>query len=201
MRMHAVIVPPVEALSDLGQAVDRAARAAPSLPWLPRLEWQLRLAYFGNLGLAEASTVRETLTKIGSYCAPLRLHVKGVEAVPEDAKADAVTVGLAGDIEELWSLARAIPSMVQPHGLFLDRRSFRSSITVARGSRGPFDARAATSQLADYEGPPWVGSEMRVVRWMPGGVSEPDDWETVDAYQFTGRREDDDAARHAGAAH
>ena len=100
--------------------------------------------------------MRETLTKIGSYCSPLSLQVRGVEALPEDARAESLTVPLAGDIEELWSLARAIPSMVQPHGLFLDRRSFRSSITIAHGTRGAFDARQVTSPLATYQGPTWV---------------------------------------------
>lgn len=201
MRMHAVIVPPPHAFADLAQAVERASAAAPGVPWLPRREWQLRLAYFGNLGLDESVTLRETLTQIGSYCPPIGLRVAGAEAVPDDERAESLHVGLAGDVDELWSLARAIPSIVQRHGLFLDRRSFQPRITLAQEVRGPFDARTATSQLATYQGVPWVADEMRVVRWVPGGVGEPDDWETVEGYPFTAPREDNDAAGGAPAAH
>ncbi len=201
MRLHAVIVPPAEAFAEFGQAVDSAGGDEPAVPWLPRHEWQLRLAYFGNLGLRESVTIRETLTKIGSYCHPLMLQMVGAEALPEEGRAETLTVGLAGDVDALWSLARAIPSMVQPYGLFLDRRSFRASITIAQGSRGPFDARQATSRLAGFSGIGWQADEMRIVRWVPGGAGGPDDWETVDSYRFTAPREDTDAPVPDPAAH
>jgi len=201
VRLHAVIVPPAPALADLARAVEKASGVSPGVPWLPRHDWQLKLAYFGNLGLEESRTVRETLTKVGSYCRPLELRVVGAEALPDEARAEQLMVGLAGDIDDLWSLATAIPSMVQPHGLFLDRRSFRASIVLAREVRGPFDARAVVSRLVGFEGAPWVATEMRVVRWVPGGAGGPDDWETVDSYPFTAPAEDADAGDGSGAAH
>jgi len=136
MRFHAVITPPPHVLADLAGAVERASAQSPGVPWLPRPAWQLKLAYFGNLGLDESVSVRQTMARIGSYCPPLRLRMLGIEAVPDDADAESLTVGLDGSIDDLWSLANAIPSMVQRQGLFLDRRPFRASGTIAQRTPG-----------------------------------------------------------------
>jgi RNA 2',3'-cyclic 3'-phosphodiesterase len=190
MRMYAVITPPPHVLADLEAAVERAAALAPEVPWLARDLWHLRLAYFGNLDLKQSTTIRETLQQIGSYSPPLGLRIAGIEALPGEERAESLGFGLAGDLDDLWSLAKAIPSMVQRHGLFLDRRSFRADVTVAHGSRGPFDARAATSALADYRGVPWTAHEMQLVRWLPGSGGAADGWQQVEAYGFTAAREE-----------
>lgn len=189
MRMYAVIPLPPHVLSDLAAAVERAAALAPQVPWLARDLWHLRLAYFGNLDLKQSTAVRETLQQVGSYSPPLGLRMAGIEARPDDERAESLGLGLAGDLDDLWSLASAIPSMVQRHGLFLDRRSFRTDVTVAHGSRGPFDARAATSALATYQGVPWTAHEMQVVRWLPGSGGTEDGWQEIETYEFTAPRE------------
>lgn len=192
MRLYAAIVPPPHVVADVAAAVDQAAVVAPDVPWLARELWQVRLAYFGNLDLGQSVAVRETLQQIGSYGPPLNLRMVGVEALPDDDRAESIVFGLDGDIEELWSLAKAIPSMVQKHGLFLDRRSFRADVTVARGDRAPFDARTATGALATYQGVAWTASEMHVLRWRPGSGGTEDTWEEVEVYEFTAPREDPD---------
>ncbi len=158
------------------------------MPWLARDLWHLRLAYFGNLELKQSMAVRETLQQIGSYSPPLSLRMVGIEAIPEDERAESLVFGLEGNLDALWSLAKAIPSMVQKHGLFLDRRSFRTDVTVAQEIREPFDARAAASALATYQGVPWTAHEMQVVRWRPGSGGTEDGWEVVETYEFTAPR-------------
>ncbi len=189
MRLYALITPPPHVVADLAVAVEQATQVAPHVPWMPRHLWHLRLAYFGNLGLGEAAAVKETLTEIGRYCPPLSLRMAGVEAVPNDDQASTLQVGLAGDIDELWSLANAIPALVQKHGLFLDRRSFRASITIAHETIAPFDARDAAAALATYNGVPWVADDLRVVRWVPGSDGAADEWADVERYAFTAPRE------------
>lgn len=188
MRLYAVITPPPQVLADVAAALERATAAAPQVPWLARDLWHLRLAYFGNLDLKQSMAVRETLQQIGSYSPPLSLRLAGIEAIPEDERAESLVFGLEGDLDDLWSLAKAIPSMVQRHGLFLDRRSFRTDVTVAHEIREPFDARAAASALATYQGVPWTAREMQVVRWRPGSGGTADAWEEVETYEFTAPR-------------
>ncbi len=190
MRLHAVITPPPHVLADVAAALERATAAAPQVPWLARDLWHLRLAYFGNLDLKQSMAVRETLQQIGSYSPPLSLRMAGIEAIPEDERAESLVFGLEGDLDDLWSLAKAIPSMVQKHGLFLDRRSFRTDVTVAQEIREPFDAGAAASALATYQGVPWTAREMQVVRWRPGSGGTAEAWEEVETYEFTAPREE-----------
>ena len=190
MRLYAVITPPPHVLADVAEAVERASAEASEVPWLARDLWHLRLAYFGNLDLTQTMAVRETLQQISSYSPPLGLRMVGIEAIPADEQAESLVFGLAGDLDDLWSLAKAIPSMVQRHGLFLDRRSFRTDVTIAQGSRGPFDARAATSALATYQGVPWTAHEMQVVRWLPGSGGTEDGWQETETYEFTAPRDE-----------
>lgn len=185
MRTHALVTPPAPVLADLADAVQRATRAAPHVPWLPRNEWHVKLAYFGNLSIAESTTVRATLDQVATYCPPLQLRLRGIEAVPGDDAALSLRMGLVGAVDELCSLAATIPALVRRYGLFLDRRSFTTTITLAQSTRGTFDARAAAATLATYQGVPWVAREMRIVRWQPGSFGEPDDYVDVQRYAFT----------------
>ena len=188
MRLYAVITPPPHVLADVAAALERVTAVSPQVPWMARDHWHLRLAYFGNLDLKQSMAVRETLQQIGSYSPPLSLRMVGIEAIPEDERAESLGFGLEGDLDDLWSLATAIPSMVQKHGLFPDRRSFRTDVTVAHEIREPFDARAAASALATYQGVPWTAREMQVVRWRPGSGGIADAWDEVETYEFTAPR-------------
>ena len=132
MRIYAVLTPSDEVLDDLGQAV--GAVPASRIPWTDRAMWSVTLARFGNQGLPELTIIRDTLSEIGSYCPHLNLRFTGADAVPDDRRAEELSVGITGDVDGLASLVRAIPSMVQRHGLLLDRRSFQPVMPVAHAS-------------------------------------------------------------------
>jgi len=172
MRLYAVITPPPTVLDHLRAAVEGAGRHAEA-PWTDPVTWGCMLARFGSLGLHELTVVKDTLTKIGTFCPPMSLRLTAAEARPNPEQAEELGVGIAGDTDALWSLARAIPSMVQPHGLFLDRRSFHPFLTVAQGTQKTFDAGKALSALSGYNGPEWTATEMRLVRLIPHNVSQP----------------------------
>ncbi len=200
MRLYAVITPPPSVLHDLRRAVDEARKHTPDVPWTEPSMWSLMLARFGNLGLHEATVVRQTLDEIGTYCPPLTLQLTGAAATPQDSDiVDSVGVGMAGDVTELWSLAKAIPAMVQRHGMFLDRRSFQAVVTLAQGAQVPFPARQAVAALESYVGPSWTATEMRLVRLIPRTNDEPGlgDYEDVARYGFTAAA-DSDTDAYAG---
>lgn len=186
MRLYAVITPPAAALNDLASAIDAVRPHAPDVPWTPPETWHLVLARFGSLGLAEVIALKKVLTETGTYCPPLELRLGGGGVKPEDADigADEPEVGVEGDVDALWSLARAIPAMVQRHGLFLDRRSFRPAVSVALGARGPFDARPALRSLDAYRGPGWTATDMRLARLVPHGEEDVGIGDYVDVVRY-----------------
>ncbi len=190
MRLYAVITPPAAALHDLRRAVDAARPYGPDVPWTEPAMWSLMLARFGNLGLHETTIVTQTLSEIGTYCPPLELRFSGAVTRPVDADTNGVDelgVALSGDIDGLWSLARAIPAMVQKHGMFLDRRSFHHDVVVAQGAQGTFPATGALDSLSGYLGPTWTATQMRLVRLIPRGADQPGigDYEDVERYPFS----------------
>lgn len=186
MRLYAVITPPADVLADLADTVDRARAATPGVPWTPPEAWHLVLARFGSLGLNEVTVLKDVLTEIGSYCPPLGLRLVGGGVLPQDAdqNADELEVGVEGDVEELWSLARAIPAMVRRHGLFLDRRSFHPAVSVATAARGPFDATSGLRVLDPYWGPEWTATDMRLARLVPHSESDPGIGDFVDVVRY-----------------
>lgn len=202
MRMYALITPPAEVLDHLRAAVDEAAPAVGDLPWMHPDGWNCRVASFGNLGLEDTTLVMNTLEKIGTYCPPLTLQLAGAEARPADEAAEEFAVGVQGDVKGLRSLAGAIPSMVQPQGLFLDRRNFRCVVTIAQGAREPFSATSALAALGGYRGPEWTATEMRFVRLVPGRVDDPagGHYEDMVRYRFSAPPEPVEDTRYAGAA-
>ena len=197
MRLYAVITPPPTVLKHLQEAVDGAARGS-DVPWTDPAIWGCMLARLGSLGLHELTIVKKTLTEISSYCPPMTLRLTAAEARPTNDKAEELGFGITGDVDALWSLARAIPSMVQPHGLFLDRRSFHPVVGVAYGTQKPFHAGNALAALSGYVGPEWTATEMRLVRLVPHNVARPGvgDYEDMARYSFTAPVE---AAPHAGS--
>lgn len=171
----------------------------PDVPWTQPSTWHLLLARFGNLGLDEVTAVRQTLQEIGTCCPPLTLQLTGAATRPQDSDyVEVAGVGMAGDVTELCSLAAAIPSMVQRHGMFLDRRSFQSVITLARGVHGLFPSTQALAALEPYVGPRWTASDMRLVRLIPRTNDEPvvGDYEDVARFGFTAVADDE---AYAGA--
>jgi 2'-5' RNA ligase len=194
MRMYALITPPPAVLDHLRLAVTEAGLKAPGAPWTEPEMWSCRLARFGNLGLHEVTIVTETLSEIGTFCPPLKLHLTGPEAMPSVEGAEEVGIGVDGDLDALMSLVHTIPSMVKRHGLFLDRRSFRPLVTVAQGARQPFHAGSALSALHGYVSPEWTATEMRLVRLIPNSNDEPGVgvYEDKARYAFTAPAESDD---------
>ena len=186
MRLYAVITPPPTVLDHLRGAVEAAGRRADA-PWTDPAMWGCMLARFGSLGLHELTVVMDTLSKIGTFCPPMTLQLKAAEARPTPEQAEELGVGITGDTDALWSLAKAIPSMVQPHGLFLDRRSFHPVVNVAQGTQKTFDADNALKALHGYNGPEWTATEMRLVRLIPHNVSKPGigDYEDMARYAFS----------------
>ena len=173
MRLYAVITPPPVVLEHLREALGRAALPAAGVARNDAALLSCRLAAFGNLALPDLTIVRDALAEIGGYCPPLALRLAGAEARPTVDRANEVGVGIAGDLDELWSLARAVPPMVKRHGLLLDRRGFHPDIPVVLAARASFHAGALLAALHGYSGPEWVATEMRLVRLIPARVRHP----------------------------
>lgn len=168
--MMAALTPPEPVLEDLARAVDRTAAMTGKVPWTPQHTWRIRLCLLGNLGLAESLVVSRAMAELASYGEPLNLSLAGSRVHPKDMqpRAEHLAVGISGDVDDLKTLANAVPTFLKNERLFLDRRAFQPEVIIAHAAREPFDARAGAAALAGYAGPTWQATGLEVLRFVKG---------------------------------
>jgi 2'-5' RNA ligase len=152
MQLHAVIVAPPGVVADAAETARRLVEAqvpgeesrpglmarlrrrpaepAPAVTFAPADPGAVfvRLAKFGNVTSTDASSLASALTAVAATWPAPHLHVSGV-SVGQGRPID-VTARLDGDVEALAAIYRNLNDAAKREGFFLDRRSFRSEVTV-----------------------------------------------------------------------
>lgn len=200
MQLYAVIVPPpavvqgaVEAARDLfppapaaveeprhglldrlrGRRPD-APPAAPAVTLVPAAPDAVfvRLAKFGNVTVDDVAGLAKALEAVaGTWRVPV-LNVSAVGVTEADPLA--VTARLDGDVDALRDIYLNVNEVARLQRFFLDRRSFRSEVTlgsleVEDGSPVPDSVVGAE---APHRGPRWSPSHVTLLRTsFTGGVS------------------------------
>ena len=162
MRIFAAVVPPDDALADLGDFLDPRRDAGSELRWTDSSLWHITLAFMADvperrldevaLAVAEAAAAREPFAA--------RLHTGG--AFPHAADARVLWVGIdgaPGALASLDSLARGTRLSCAHAGAAPEGGTFTPHLTVAR-ARHPFEATRWLRVLDAYSGPEWVADEV-----------------------------------------
>lgn len=149
MRAFLAIVPPPASLAPLAEVVEELRAAYPCLGWVAPERWHVTLAFLGEISDGQAR-------RLSVSGAPVELRVDGGGAFPR-----VIWAGVAGDLSELARSARATARSV---GVEVERRAFRSHLTLARVRR-PFDrTEAVVDALREVSGPPWIADEVVLMR-------------------------------------
>ena len=186
MLVHGAILPPrtaLEAVTDVVHAVpvpEREAAAAAPKGFLGRLglgrseepeladespgvlefpplgRIQLLVTEFGNLTTNDARGLAEQITDVTREWDAPTVRFAGGTAL--DFPGDwSVWAKLAGDVDELAEIARAVTQCVERLGLFVDRRLFRPMVpiaTVTPATTGPY-LEAVVAALDAFDGEDW----------------------------------------------
>ena len=164
MSLFVAVVPPDDAIEDLADRVQHAARqpATTALHWQPASRWHLTMAFLGDPGTefddivgsqmdgVAATLPMPTLRLAGSGCFGRQILWAGVSGVTPD------------DEDLLTDLARVVHSRLASTGLHMERRHWRPHLTLARSRGG--DARPAAALLQNYVGPPWPVAALLTIR-------------------------------------
>jgi 2'-5' RNA ligase len=161
VRLFVAVDPSPHAVAHLQERL--APLRTPDLRWSDPAQWHLTLTFCGEVDERTAERLRERLARAASRAAPMTLRLAGAGAFARPARAHALWVGLAGDIEPLSRLAAATSAAARRVGLEVEDRRFRAHLTVARRSP-PGDVRPVVEALADYEGPTWTVDAVHLVR-------------------------------------
>jgi 2'-5' RNA ligase len=150
VRLFVALQVPAEVAGHADRALEPVRAAYPGLRWVPAQRWHLTLAFFGEV--ADAS-VEDVVARVGRRCrghGPLELRLAGSGRFSRRA----LWLGVAGDVDRLRALARAVA---------YDPAPYRPHLTIAR-LRGDVDPVPAQAALAGYAGPAWVAGTVHLVR-------------------------------------
>ncbi|MGW2558337.1 RNA 2',3'-cyclic phosphodiesterase [Streptomyces sp. NPDC001514] len=188
MRLFAAVVPPEEALQELGAAVDRLHTLpdADALRWTGRPGWHFTLAFMGEVDEALLPELRERLGRAAhrSEAFRLRLHEGG------HFGRRALWIGAAGGLDAMRMLAERTDAAARRTGVSMDEhRAYHAHLTIAR-TRENTNLHPYVDALAGFEGRPWTVSELVLFRSnLPrGGITgeRQPRYETIEAWPLGG---------------
>ncbi|MFD4620461.1 RNA 2',3'-cyclic phosphodiesterase [Streptomyces sp. NPDC058475] len=173
MRLFAAVLPPKDAVRELGAAVDELHRlpGADGLRWTARPGWHFTLAFYGEVAEETVPELSERLARAARRTAPFPLALHGGGHFGDRA----LWVGAEGDVPALRLLADRAEAAARKAGLPMEvHRRYRPHLTVARtrASRsaapapGPasVDFAAYLSALDAFAGREWTVGELCLVR-------------------------------------
>jgi len=162
--MFAALVPPPEALEDLGEFLAPRQEAEPGFRWTLPEQWHLTLAFLPAVADRHLDDLVERLGRAAHRRTPFTLRVTGGGAFPGPERAKVLYAALECDrTEELTRLATGARAAAAKAGTEVDGRRFHPHLTLARVGR-PVEATRWLRVLAAYRGPPWNVSSVSLIR-------------------------------------
>jgi 2'-5' RNA ligase len=156
VRLFAALDPPAD---DVPIPVDERFR------WVPRDQWHVTLAFYGEVDDARAEKLQDGLARVAARSQSFRVRVSGAGTFPRQSqKARVLWLGLDGDVEQVRRLADRCAGAGRRARIAMEDRAFRPHLTLARSRREPVDAADLVSTLSSYEGLWWTATSFRLVR-------------------------------------
>lgn len=178
MRLFLGIWPPPGVTEVLVNAQAALRRPLPRglVRWVIADQLHLTLRFLGEVADDQVKELERTLNAVTLGMESFPLRVRGLGAFPEAARARVVWAGLAGDLDRLEALQRAVADAVIP---FVDRpeaKAFHPHVTLGRvRDAGSAERRALAEALERAPKPDsaaWRAMSIRLVRSElgPGGA-------------------------------
>jgi 2'-5' RNA ligase len=143
VRLFAGLFPPLEAVSHLSTMVGQLGLTKRVIP---SERWHITLAFIAD---GEAEPALAAMNEVQLPLGELRLRGGGHFG-------PILWAGVAGDVDGLEKLSRALRREMRARRLDTDDKRFRPHLTIARSP-------AATTLLREYEGPIWTPREIVLI--------------------------------------
>ncbi len=175
MRIFAAVVPPDDALTDLGEFLEPRREAGPELRWTEASLWHITLAFMADVPERRLDEVALAVAGAAAQRDPFAARLCAGGAFPHAADARVLWVGVDGRptaLESLDALARNVRSSCAHAGATPEGGGFQPHLTVAR-ARHPFEATRWLRVLDAYRGPEWVADEVTLYASHAPGSGRP----------------------------
>jgi 2'-5' RNA ligase len=182
MLLHAAFFPPHEAVAELADVVHSVAGRHEEFRPVSVDDMHVHVTSFGNLARADAARLADRLVAATADWPPApRLAMAGCSALAGEGDLT-VCAPLVGEVDQLRSIARAIPEVAQTLGLHVDRRRFKPQVPVGEVTADtslPYLERLVAA-LEGYQGPEWVLPDLVLLK--PSWASSDHETATADIY-------------------
>ncbi|OIV36219.1 2'-5' RNA ligase, partial [Mangrovactinospora gilvigrisea] len=127
MRLFVAVLPPEEAVRELGSAVSRlkGLPPGPELRWTAREGWHLTLAFLGEVDEDRLPALEAGLAEEAARRSPLTLRLAGGGRFGGTV----LWAGVEGDRAALGGLAAGVAEAVREAGLTVDDRPYTPHLT------------------------------------------------------------------------
>ena len=188
MRLFVALTPPGEAIEAL-RAITAALRSlgpgerAPRLRWTRPEQWHVTLVFLGEVGDDLVGELTRRLSRAAARHPPLSLSLGEGGRFGHRV----LWTRVQGDREGLRRLAASAAAAARRSRVPVEDRPYRPHLTLARAT-GEVDLRPLVHQLAAWQGPPWVATQLHLVRSRlgaaPGGFASH---EPIAGWPLSGR--------------
>jgi RNA 2',3'-cyclic 3'-phosphodiesterase len=162
-RLFFAVDPPDEARADLDRALV-PLRGSPGEPrWIPAERWHLTLLFLGTVSADLVAPLVDAAAPAVAAVPPMTLRLAGGGRFGSSRRPQVAWAGLDGDVRPLTDLAGRLADVARVLRLPVEDRPFRAHLTIGRWRpRQPADG-TLTDRLADYRGPAWPVTEVRLL--------------------------------------
>lgn len=163
MRMFVALVPPEDALEDLGEFLGPRQEAEPGFRWTAPEQWHVTLAFMPQVTDRVLDDLVARLQRASARRTSFSAAVAGGGAFPHAGRAKVLWAGLeVSDAEELRRLKTGARAAAGKAGAEAEGGRFHPHLTLARIGR-PVDATRWIRVLEAYRGPTWTAQEISLI--------------------------------------
>lgn len=162
VRLFVAIVPPAEAVEDLGEFLAPRQEAGADLRWTDPEQWHITLAFMPAVPDRALDSLSERLARVCRRHDPFPAQVAGAGAFPNPYAARVLWAGVERGGEELGPLARSTRAACAKAGAEPEGGRFHPHVTLAR-LRRPTEASRWLRVLQGYAGPAWTADRLTLV--------------------------------------
>lgn len=176
MMLRAAFVPPEEAVEEL-RALSGRLGLLPGVHAAPSDRLDLPIAGLGNVAAEDVVRLADRIEAWSGLDVLPEVHWSGVRLEPNGE----VAVGIAGDLDGLAEVARAVGTCAEKLHVYIDRRAYRPAAVIATVDAQQPGSRVASalSGLSDWVGGSWTAVDVALlrIRWFAGEpISEVVEW-------------------------
>lgn len=161
--MFVALVPPEDALEDLGEFLAPRQEVDSGFRWTAREQWHVTLAFMPHVADRALDDLVARLERAAARRTPFSMSVSGGGAFPNAGRAKVLFAGVAaGDAEELRRLATGARAAANKAGAAAEGARFHPHLTLARVGR-PLDVTKWVRVLDGYRGPTWEARAVTLI--------------------------------------